>query len=364
MSAGEPSGDRIAARVAEELGREGARLYGLGGSLAQGAGIELISRTDGMAAVGLSGVVRALSSWLDLWARTRREIDSRPPDAALLVDSPELNLPLARALKTAGARVVQYVGPQVWAWRPSRLGLLRDRTDFVALVLPFEKPLYDRAGVRADFVGHPLVDEKAAVPGARVRRLLHVAPGRGLVTLLPGSRRSEVEALAPAMVDAGLRLLRAGITPVLAPFPGTLPPRLEEAARSAGCAFAPRGLAVRDLLGASDAAIAASGTVTLEAALEGVPMVVAYRLGSVSWRLARRLVRVDHIALPNLIAGREIVPEFLQGRVTGANLAAAAMDLLGGPSGDRQREALFDVARSLGRPGVAGRVADLVMELV
>jgi len=358
--AGEASGDRAAARVVEELRRFGyARFFGLGGEAMERAGVRLIRRTDLLAAIGIRPAARRLGAWIDAWAALREEIVAASPRAALLVDSPELNLPLARVLTESGARVVQYVGPQVWAWRPWRLALLRARTHHVALVLPFEKPLYDGAGVPASFVGHPILDEPPSMPRGRVRGMLHV-PGRApLIALLPGSRSSEVEALGPAMIEAGLRLLRQGMCPVFAPAPGVADGMVLRA-RSVGCAALPGRVRARDLLGACDAAVAASGTVTLEAAVEGAPMAVVYKVGPLSWRIARRLVRVDRVALPNILAGRAIVPELLQDEVTGEALARTVAGLLEPAERARQRRELALVAAALGGAGAASRVARVV----
>jgi lipid-A-disaccharide synthase len=357
----EPSGDRAAARVVE-AGGPGRRWVGVGGVGLEAAGVELVARAGTLGTVGLGEPVRTARSWAGAWVAVRRAAMEHRPRAALLVDAPDFNLPLARALAAQGTRVVLYVGPQVWAWRRGRLGLVGRRAEVVALVLPFEPCLYERAGVRAAFVGHPLLDEPAPAPPAATRAMLGVGAGEAIVALLPGSRRFEVELLGGPMVAAARELSSRGLRPVLAPGPGVVQGRLLEAARDAGCAVLPDGIAARDLLAAADAALVASGTATLEAVLAGVPTAVAYRMQPVSWAAARLLVRTPFVALPNLIAGRCIVPEFLQHEATGPLLARAALGLLEPAERTRQRKEFAQVKALLGGPGASSRVWRLIEE--
>jgi lipid-A-disaccharide synthase len=361
--AGEPSGDRAAARVIDALGDAVDGVFGVGGDRLERSGVELRAHIRELTALGLGDSLRRLGGWARTWSRVRSACGERRPNAALLVDNPEFNLPLARVLSAAGIRVVYYIGPQVWAWRPGRLGLLGERTDVVALVLPFERSLYDRAGVRAVFVGHPVLDEAPAVSRDLVREQIGAAPGVPVVALLPGSRRAEIAALARPMIDAGAELAAAGAArPVLAPAPGALPGDLAERAQQLGVGVLPSSLVARDLLGAADAALVTSGTATLEAAVEGVPLAVVYRIGRLSWWVGRLMVDVEHVGLPNLVAGQGVVPELLQEAVNGPALAEAARRLLDPQEQLRQREVLATVRERLGRPGAAQRVADLVRE--
>jgi len=360
--AGEPSGDRAAAPVVGALGAELRGAFGVGGERLSLAGVELLAHIRGLTALGLGDSLSRFGAWGRAWCRVREAATARRPGAALLVDTPEINLPLARALTADGVPVVVYVGPQVWAWRPGRLGLLRDRSRIVALVLPFEKPLYDRAGVRAEFVGHPLLDEPAGAPPGGVRTALGVGAGEPLVALLPGSRRAEVAALLPPMVDAAVRLAAAGARAVLAPGPDTASAALLDLARAAGVAVLDRGQRARDLLGAADAALVASGTATLEAAIAGTPLAVVYRVGPLSWLAARLLVDVPYVGLPNWVAGRRVVPELLQAEANGPKLAETALALLEPVERQRQQQALAEVRERLGTPGAAARVAALVAE--
>jgi lipid-A-disaccharide synthase len=280
------------------------------------------------------------------------------------VDSPELNLPLARVLKSRGVAVLQYVGPQVWAWRPGRLNLLRERTDHVALILPFEKEIYDRAGVSATFVGHPLLDEAPAAPRTQVRRMLHVGENTPVIALLPGSRKAEVGRLAQPMFETAMRLLKMGMCPVFAPSPVVAHGDLMTHARGVGCAILPPGLRARDLLGASDAALAASGTVTLEAVLEDVPLGVVYKMDALSFAAARRLVRIPHVGLPNILAGKMIVSELLQEKASPFHMVALVENLLEQDTAKRQRNDYMQLRKIMGAPSGAPGVALAVCNLL
>jgi lipid-A-disaccharide synthase len=337
-------------------------VFGIGGDRLANAGVELLAHIRDLTALGVGDSIGRLGAWSRAWCSVRDEAARRRPRVALLVDTPEVNLPLARALTADGISVVWYIGPQVWAWRPWRLQLLRDRSEVVALVLPFEKELYDQAGVRAEFVGHPLLDEPIGAGREQVRCALGVSPETPLVALLPGSRRAEVAALAEPMIDAGSRLRSLGIRPVLAPGPDAQVAGLSDRAEAAGVAVLPTGHGARDLLGAADAALVASGTATLEAAIAGTPLAVVYRVGAVSWLLARLLVDVPYIGLPNWVAGRRVVPELVQDEAHGSAMAEMAAALLEPVERERQLVDLGDVCARLGQPGAARRVASLIRE--
>jgi len=360
--AGEPSGDRAAAGVVSALGSAAGEAFGIGGEQMAGAGVDLLAHIRDLTALGVGESLVRIGAWGRAWCEVREEVVRRRPRAALLVDAPEFNLPLARTLTAAGVSVVWYVGPQVWAWRPWRLELLRDRTDVVALVLPFEKGLYDRARVRAELVGHPALDEPPGRSREDVRAALDASPGDRLVALLPGSRRSERAALAPPMIEAGGLLWDSGVRAVLAPGPDAGDESMFDRAAGSCVTVLPRGLSARELLGAADAALVASGTATLEAAIAGTPLAVVYRVGSASWLLARLLVEVPYIGLPNWIAGRRVVPELIQDEVHPRALAEMAAALLEPVERERQLRELGDVRARLGAPGAAGRVARLVRE--
>jgi lipid-A-disaccharide synthase len=361
--AGEPSGDRMAARVVRQISTSQQILsFGIGGAAMEEAGVDILTRIDEIAAVGVGDTAFGFKRWIDAWSGLREAIKKTPPGVALLVDAPEFNLPLARILTEAGTRVVFYVAPQIWAWRSGRDGLLARRVDVLASILPFEKTLLAPAGVNVEFVGHPILDEPAARSSKIVRDILGIEANQKLVALLPGSRQGEIARHQGPMLRAGELLNNKGICSVFAPPRGIEDTAFSNRPGENGVLFLPSELSARDLLGAADAALVASGTATLEAAVAGVPMAVVYRLDRLSWLIGRLLVRVPYVGLPNWIAKRQIVPELLQDEVNGEALYRQAGKLLENEEQVRQRAELASVADSLGTPGAAGRVAALVME--
>ncbi len=359
--AAEPSGDQAAARVAAHL-RDRARLFGVGGDALAAEGVRLLAHIRDLSAIGVRAGLERLGGFARAWTAIRKSIAAEPPVVALLVDAPEMNLPLARVLKAAGVQVVYYIGPQVWAWRRRRLGLLKARVDITALVLPFEKPLYDAEGVPAVFVGHPILDRPPSLLPDAVSARLDIDRRRKVLSMLPGSRPGEVNRHLPVMIDAGARLAARGVQVVVA-----LPPALQSEARvravsDAGLRLMPAGVAVPDLFQLTDAAIVASGTATLEAAVAGVPMTAVYRVDALSYTAGRYLFKIPWVALPNWIAGRAVVPELLQDAVSPERLLHQGLRLLTLEERHRQRPLLEEVADGLGTPGAAARVARLLAE--
>ena len=379
VSAGEPSGDRYGAAFVAALRERvpGASFAGLGGPEMAAAGVRCLAGIDRLAVVGFVEVVRHLPFFWRLRARVVRELEAWRPDLVVAIDYPGFNLWLVRAARARGARILYYVAPQVWAWRWRRVRTLARCADVVAVVFPFEEPLLRNAGVRARFVGHPLVETAASWPEPEVARDRLGFPRDGpLLGLFPGSRPGEVRRLLRPFLAAAelLRRRYPGLALAVAR-PREMEPELY------------RGLdlpVVDDaaaLLRASTAALVKSGTTTVEAALAGTPMVVAYRVHPLTYRIARRLVRVPHIAMVNLLAGRGIVPEFVQDAVRPDRMAEALAPLLDPDSEVRRSmlEALGGVRRALAggegsEEGTAGtpargrtasqRVAELAGELL
>jgi len=356
LVAGEASGDLHAANLLLALRRlvPAVAAAGVGGERLREAGLECVARSEELSLMGLAEVVRELPRLWALSRRVRRAALERRPRVAVLVDSPDFNLPLARNLHRAGIPVVVYVSPQLWAWREGRVRSIRRDVTRVLCILPFEVEFYRRHGVAAEFVGHPLVDELAPVmqePPRREPRTLG---------LLPGSRWHEVEALLPAMLEAAgtVRSAMPDVRVRLIAAPGLAGGRL--AGLLGG---APVEVVTADrhrALASCGAALVASGTATLECALLGVPMVVGYRLHPASYLLARRLVRVPHVALVNLVAGERVVPELVQHAFTAGRLAAHAERLLSG-GGAEQQAGLAEVRRRLGDVGASMRAAQAVV---
>ena len=363
LLAGEPSGDLHGAALARSLLRKwpAARLFGLGGTRMAAAGVECMAGLDRLAVMGFAEVVRHLAFFRRLMRRVRDAMHQRAVDLVIPIDYPGFNLRIARHARAAGIRVLYYIAPQVWAWRPERARRLARDTDHVAVILPFEVDFLRRAGARATFVGHPLLEIEHQVPARSEYCRAHgLDPERPLLALFPGSRRQELDRHLEVFLAAARRLERArpGLQAVVARAPG-LPAR---AYRGMAAAVVEDG---RTLLHHARAAVVKSGTSTVEAALAGVPFATAYRTHPVTFALARRLVRVDHIAMANLIAGRRVVPELIQHEATPARLERELLPLLD-DTGERRAvvAGLSEVRRALGSAGAARRVAGIAESLL
>ena len=360
--AGEVSGDIHAGNLLDSLRslRPGIEAFGVGGERLARAGLECLVRSEELAHMGLVEVVRELPRLRRILRSLVRSAERRRPQVAVLVDSPDFNLRLAARLQRLRIPVVLYVSPQLWAWRRGRVRTVRRVAREVLCILPFEVPFYEQHGVRARYVGHPLLDDLSR------DRLLEEAraPVRRRLAMLPGSRAMEVRQLLPAMLGGLARLGSEEVShAVLVEAPG-MSAVVEEVLAAHG--RDPRlhrvaGEERRAAHASCGLAWTASGTATLECALLGVPMVVGYRLRALSAWVARRLVRVPHVALANLIAGERVAPELLQKDWNPEQLVAATRDLLAGGA-DVQRRSLHEVRRRLGEPGASLRAATAIAE--
>ena len=360
--AGEVSGDIHGGNLLRELVRivPEIRVFGVGGDRLLSAGLDPVATTDDLAHMGLVEVLHELPRIRRVMLDLVGEVEKRRPDLAVLIDSPDFNLRLAKRLRQRGVPVVLYVSPQLWAWRSSRVRQVRRLAEEVLCILPFEVPFYEERGVRARYVGHPLVDEIARVgllqqPKARVD---------GRLGLLPGSRTMEVRQLLPVMLRALERMPVEQVNDaVLVEAPG-MAQAIDTVLDQCGSDRRMRritGESRRRELAASSLAWTASGTATLECALLGVPMVVGYRLQALSFAIARLLVRVPNAALVNLIAGSTIAPELLQKAWEPQGLAAISTGLLADGT-EMQRAKLVEVRERLGSPGASRRAAEAVAE--
>jgi len=371
LSAGEASGDLhggMLCRALRELS-PGLRLFGMGGGHMAAAGMEVIVDPTGHAAVGTSEAVGRVPALYRAYRAMGRRLLADRPRALVLIDFPEFNLRLARRAQRAGVPVVYFIPPQLWAWRAGRVRQMARRVTRVLAVFPFESPLYERARVPVTFVGHPLLD---VVPldltRDEARRRLGADPGHALIGLLPGSRPGEVERLLPPMLEAARRLAAAdGRRRFVLGLAPTVAPEQVAAIRSKSAPGVPPINLVSgrtyEVMAAADTLLIASGTATLEAALLGAPMIICYRVSRLTELLARALTRVRWIGLPNLVSGRAVVPELIQGEVTGARLAEEAARLLEDPvAATAQRAAFKDLRARLGEPGVGRRAARAVLD--
>ena len=368
ISAGEASGDMYAARLATALrARADVQLFGMGGTRMRDAGVEIVADCSEVSLVGIVEIAKKYPALKRVWKRMVGEAARRQPPLAILTDFPGFHLRLARALKRQGVRNVYFVSPQFWAWRPWRANLVRRRFVRALCIFPFEQEWYRLRGVKADFIGHPLVGNVAA---NRTRAEFAAACGldasKPIVAVLPGSRSGEIAHHMPILVQA-CRLIqqkRNHVQFVLALAPGVnrsqmtpylLPEVLMYVAEDA----------TYDALGAADLSIVSSGTATVEAALMNSPMIVVYRLAPVTAAIARWLVRTPMFAMVNLIAAKRVVPELVQKDFTPTRLANEAIRLLDSPRAREQmRRGLADVREKLGPPGAVDRAADLIVGML
>ena len=376
MAVGDASGDKYAADFVRELRKLDGDLEfrGLGGVELENAGMELVVDQRDLAVGGVFELLPHLDRIVSSWRKMVSELQSRTPDLLVLVDSSGFNLPYARRAQRARIPILYYISPQVWAWRRGRIRKLARRVDRMAVIFPFEPAVYEGSGLAAEFVGHPLVerleDATRGLDREQVRKNLRISAEDRVVALLPGSRRTELRHCLGVHLDTAkvlhardprIRFLlpvapsidRAEVTARIRErrLPGMLRLDLTDG-RSPEAAIA------------SDVILAKPGTATLEAALLGRPLVIAARGNPISVALLRRLLKVDFLGMPNLIFGKEIVPEFLQDKADPHEIASAVLDRLDGPVRERQLAQLSEVRMRLGKGGVARRVAAIAQEML
>ena len=361
--AGEASGDLHAAGVARALAAQGAsfELTGIGGDEMRAAGVELIEHAERLAVMGFVEVLKHIPLHYRLARELERRIRSGRVALVVLIDYPGFNMKIAAAARAAGVPVLYYITPQVWAWGAKRLRELARTITKAAVILPFEEALLREHGIDATFVGHPLLDRARTLPGrAEARRSLGVGDSDRLLALFPGSRAQEIVRHLDPFVETARALQRRDpalkVVVSAAPHVEIAPERCPyPLVRSASFA----------VLRAADAAMCKSGTTTLEAAVAGCPMVVAYRTSAITYAAAKRLVRIPHIGLVNVVADREVAPEFVQESLVPARVADVLAELLD-PTSERRIRMIGELDRVralLGEPGAAERVAAMAIEL-
>ena len=365
ISAGEESGDLHGAALARALRKRfpHARMLGLGGARMKAEGVELLAGLDQLAVMGFVEVIKHLGFFRGLMKRVFATLESERVDLVIPIDYPGFNLRLARHARGRGVPVLYYIAPQVWAWHKSRVRDLARDADEVAVVLPFEEAFLRTAGVNARFVGHPLLDRPA--PGVGRDGWAHangLDPARPILALFPGSRAQEVGRHLELFSDAAALVAarNAAVQPVIGV------PRGIDRGVYAGARFPLVESTGGMLLQYATAALVKSGTTTLEAGIAGTPMAVVYRMAPLSYALARRVVKVPHIALANLIAERRVAPEFVQDAATPQALADTLLPLLdeGSPERREMVEGLRSIRGRLGGPGASARVAELAAGLL
>jgi lipid-A-disaccharide synthase len=384
---GESSGDTLGAALINALRARvpDVKCFGVAGPKMIAAGCEAWAHADELALMGLSEIVQHLPRLLRLRRSLLARFTAAQPDVFVGIDAPEFNLGMAKRLKQRGLKTVQYVSPQVWAWRQGRVRTIGKASDLVLCLLPFETDFYAQHGVRAVFVGHPLADQiPLEIDRAEARGLLGFDDGTTVVALLPGSRMGEVERLGADFAAAaawiaerrpGVRFIAPMASPrVRATFERQIAALPAQAAVSSLPAAAkPSAPAITLLdgqaqraLAAADGVIVASGTATLETLLTGRPMVVAYRLSSVTAFLLRTLglVKVPYFSQPNLLVGRRLVPEFFQEEVSGAALGAALLHEIEDPRHVSELSREFRAVHEVLRRGGAERAASAILDLV
>lgn len=364
LSAGEASGDMHAARLATALKqRIDVEIFGMGGEQMRRAGVDVVTDYAEVSVVGITEILSHLPSLMRAMRRLVSEARRRKPALAILTDFPGFHLRLARKLKPLETRNIYYICPQFWAWRPWRVRLVRRRFSLALCIFPFEEEFFASSGVPVKFIGHPLVGEVRASQTREEFCATHgLDPSRPIVTILPGSRDSELRQHLPILQGAAEKVY--GSSP--AQFVVAAAPGCGDSVRTGW----PAGLTIRvaegqtyDALAAADAAIISSGTATVEAALLDVPMVVVYRVTPLTAILAKPLVRTRYFAMVNLIAGRRAVPELIQRDFTAEKVAREVQRLLTQPAArEAIRGELADVRQRLGPPGAVDRAADAIVD--
>ncbi|MGH9648972.1 MAG: lipid-A-disaccharide synthase [Terriglobales bacterium] len=366
ISAGEASGELYGAQLIEALRRRlpDAEFFGAGGERMRAAGCDTVVDSARLSVVGISEIVSHLPRIYGDFRRLVRAADERKPDAAIVIDSPAFNFRVAREMRRGGVPVIYYVCPQLWAWRERRVERFHKWVKKALVIFPFEEQWYRERGVDAEYVGHPLAER----PPPQANRARYASehgldPSQVWIGLLPGSRKKEVQMNLPALLEACESLRDRG--QFLLPVASTLNRAWIESLIPAGRARIHLVGQASDALPHLRAAAVASGTATVEAALAGTPMVVVYRVSPFTWRLGRGLLRVPFIAMPNLIAGQEVVPELVQSDFTAQTVAARIEQIVpDGPAREKMLAGLAEVSSRLRSPGASGTPSERAAEAV
>ncbi len=370
MVAGEASGDLHGAHVIQSLRKrhDDIRVCGAGGSAMRAAGAELIVDANELSVMGFTAIFSKAPQILKAVAKLKKLMTSLKPDLVVLIDFPDFNIHLAASAKKAGIPVLYYIGPTIWAWRPNRIIKLKERVDHMAVILPFEESIYRQHNVPVSFVGHPLLDNLEPTGGSAGLPTANPNMQEPTLALMPGSRHDEVRRLLPTMLEAARILQHANdrIRILVSCAPSIDNALIDDiieqhdvvnvqtTQEKAGRVFAESCLS-----------IVASGTVSLEAAIYAMPAIIIYAVSELNYRLGKMLVKVPHIGMANLIAGKRVLPELVQSEATAENIARIAGNLLADHDAyHNMKNELKHISRLLGKPGASDRVAEIACRLM
>ena len=368
--AGEASGDIYGADLVQKahLQDPGIHFFGIGGSRMREAGVTTVVDTADMAVIGLVEVLKHFGVISSAFHELKKLLQNDPPELLILIDYPGFNLRLAKVAKKAGVKVLYYISPKVWAWKAGRIKKIAATVNRMAVIFPFEVPLYEKAGVPVSFVGHPLLDlVNVSISRKEAAASFGLDSSKKTVGLFPGSRKSEIERILPAILSAAeLLQKRFPELQFVLPLASTLGEEdILPYLKRADIVPIITDQRIHDLIRACDAIISVSGTVTLEIALTGTPMVIIYKLTPLTYHIARKLVKIEHMGLCNIVAGRSLVKELLQDQATPETIAAEITRIL---SDETYRETMVadleSIRGKLGGGGAAARTAFLALDLI
>ncbi|MDM8541766.1 lipid-A-disaccharide synthase [Desulfococcaceae bacterium HSG9] len=371
--AGETSGDMHGAKVVRAMRLKKRHLFfcGIGGPSLKAAGVRILAESSTLSVVGITEIFSKARHLLNTLSRTKNLLKSLRPDLLILIDFPDFNLNVAKTAKRLGIKILYYISPQIWAWRSGRVKQIKKRVDHIAVILPFEAQFYHKHRVPVTFVGHPLADTlplKREIRNFKSQRQL-LESSKPVIGILPGSRDHEVSEHLPVMLASAQILAKhnPGLHFVISVAPSVNKQQVQAAlSESEGEAeFEIADSSIGEILDECTLVIAVSGTVTLDAAMSGTPMVIIYKVSSLSYWVGRMLIKVPYIGLVNLIACKALVPELIQNSVTANNIANEVYFMLNNPNAlERLRNDLLELRAFLGGSGASFRVAEIACKLI